>query len=276
MSGMCTGLALQRAGALTGQGGAGRTRDAEGHDVVAAYAPVPGTRWTLVSEDDWAAVTSATRRYARILLILLVLGMVLPPLGMGLLVREKNAEMLERERTGQETRVANLIQQRLLPRQAPVLPGWSLAVHYQPATTARGNFHDFLLLPDGRLMLALADVTETGLPAAHVIATTRATLRGQPAACCRRARRWRTATDCFARRSIRRAVWRACMASSIRPTASFSSPMQASTCPFSATTVTAARSGRRGCRWVLSSRHATTRMKYSSIPASSSFSTVMG
>ena len=34
----------------------GRTRDAEGHDIVAAYAPVPGTRWTLVSEDDWAAL----------------------------------------------------------------------------------------------------------------------------------------------------------------------------------------------------------------------------
>ncbi len=172
------GAGRQRAGALTGQGGAGRTRDAEGNDIVAAYAPVPGTGWTLVSEDDWAAVTSATRRYATILLILLVLGMVLPPLGMGLLVREKNAEMLERERTGQETRVANLIQQRLMPRQVPVLPGWSLAVHYQPATPARGNFHDFLLLADGCLMLALADVTETGLPAAHVIATTRATLRG--------------------------------------------------------------------------------------------------
>ena len=172
------GSALQRTGAIAGQGGAGRTRDAEGHDVVAAYAPVPGTHWTLVSEDDWGAVTSTTRRYARILLILLALGMVLPPLGMGLWVREKNAQMLERERTGQETRVANLIQQRLLPRQVPVLPGWSLAVHYQPAPVARGNFHDFLLLPDGRLMLALADVTETGLPAAHVIATTRATLRG--------------------------------------------------------------------------------------------------
>ena len=169
---------LQRPGGSTDQGGAGRTRDAEGHDIVAAYAPVPGTRWTLVSEDDWAAVTVATRRYARILLILLALGMVLPALGMALLLREQNKEILERERTGQEMRVAKLIQERLLPRQAPVLPGWRLGIHYQPARARRGSLYDFLLLPDGCLMLALADVTEMGLPAATVMATTRATLRG--------------------------------------------------------------------------------------------------
>ena len=177
-AGSLPGADAHRGGAFAGQGGAGRTRDAEGHDVVAAYAPVPGTRWTLVSEDDWLAVTSATRRYASNLLILLALGLLLPVLGVGLLVRDHNKEMLEKERTGQELRVANLIQERLLPRQAPVLPGWSLAVHYQPAHESRGNFHDFLLLPDGSLMLALADVTETGLPAAAVMATTRATLRG--------------------------------------------------------------------------------------------------
>lgn len=177
-AGSLPGSDAHRGGAFAGQGGAGRTRDAEGHDVVAAYAPVPGTRWTLISEDDWLAVTSTTRRYASNLLILLALGMVLPVLGVGLLVRDHNKEMLEKERTGQELRVANLIQERLLPRQAPVLPGWSLAVHYQPAHENRGNFHDFLLLPDGSLMLALADVTETGLPAAAVMATTRATFRG--------------------------------------------------------------------------------------------------
>ena len=171
-------MGVHRAGAFAGQGGAGRTRDDEGHEVVVAYAPVPGTRWTLVSEDDWVAVTSSTRRYASNLLIVLALGMVLPALGMGLLVRDHNKEILERERTGQELRMANLIQERLLPRQTPVLPGWSLAVRYQPARDSRGNFHDFLFLPDGSLMLALADVSETGLPAAAVMATTRATFRG--------------------------------------------------------------------------------------------------
>ena len=160
------------------QGGARRTRDAAGNDIVSAYAPVPGTHWTLVTEDDWVTVTSSTQRYARILLVLLALGLVLPAFGIGLLLREQNAAMLERERTEQEARVTNLIQEKLLPKQIPVLPGWGLAVSYQPAPTGRRNFHDFLLLPDGRLMLMIGDVTERGLPAAHLMAMTRATFRG--------------------------------------------------------------------------------------------------
>lgn len=160
------------------QGGASRTRDAAGNDIVLAYAPVPGTHWTLVTEDDWATVTSSTQQYARILMALLALGIVLPALGIGLLLREQNAAMLERERTEQGARVTNLIQEQLLPKQLPVLPGWSLAVSYQPAPAGRRNFHDFLLLPDGRLMLMVGDVTERGLPAAHLMAMTRATFRG--------------------------------------------------------------------------------------------------
>jgi serine phosphatase RsbU (regulator of sigma subunit) len=160
------------------QGGAGRMRDAAGNDIVAAHAPVPGTHWTLVTEDNWASVTSSTHQYARILLALLALGIVLPALGIGLLLREQNAAMLERERTEQEARMTNLIQQKLLPKQIPVLPGWSLAVGYQPAQAGRGSLHDFLLLPDGCLMVMIGDVTERGLPAAHLMAMTRATCRG--------------------------------------------------------------------------------------------------
>jgi serine phosphatase RsbU (regulator of sigma subunit) len=153
-------------------------RDAAGNDIVAGHAPVPGTRWTLVTEDDWATVTSSIRQYARILLALLALGIVLPALGIGLLLREQNAAMLERERTEQEARITNLIQQKLLPKQIPVLPGWGLAVSYLPASTGRSDFHDFLVLPDGRLMIVIGDVTERGLPAANLMAMTRATCRG--------------------------------------------------------------------------------------------------
>jgi serine phosphatase RsbU (regulator of sigma subunit) len=165
-------------GALAGSGGALRTRDREGFDVVAAYAPIPGTKWTLVSEDDWGQLTSSTRRYARILLVLLGLGMVLPAAGVALLVREQNNERRERERVEQGDRVANLIQQTLLPKQVPMLPGWSLAAHYQPANTSGGDFYDFMILPDGRLMLVIGGVTERGVQAAHVMATARAALRG--------------------------------------------------------------------------------------------------
>ncbi len=166
--------------ALYGATGAGaqRTRSANGLDVVAAYAPIPGTRWTLVTEDDWASLTSSLRLYGRNLLILLALGILLPPLGVATLVRQQQAQIRERERMEQESRIANLIQQNLLPKQPPSLPAWNLAIHYQPSQTGGRDFYDFSFLPDGRLMIALGKINDRGLAAAHVIATARATLRG--------------------------------------------------------------------------------------------------
>jgi len=58
--------------------GALRTTSGAGEDVVAAYAPVPGTPWGLVSEAPWSALTSASRGYQQFLLALLALGIVVP------------------------------------------------------------------------------------------------------------------------------------------------------------------------------------------------------
>jgi anti-sigma regulatory factor (Ser/Thr protein kinase) len=41
-----------------------------------------------------------------------------------------------------------------------------------------GDFYDFLTLPDGRLMIVVGDVTDKGVPAALLMATTRSVLRG--------------------------------------------------------------------------------------------------
>lgn len=160
------------------QGGVARLQDPEGNDVIAAYATVPGTKWTLITEDDWATAVRPFRNFGNALLVLLVLGMVLPAVGVTLLLREQNAAMVERECKEQEARVSSMIRQRLLPRQVPMLPGWSLAVHYQPAQEAGGDFHDFVLLPDGRLMLVMGEMGVPGIRGAHVMSTARATLRG--------------------------------------------------------------------------------------------------
>jgi nitrate/nitrite-specific signal transduction histidine kinase len=60
--------------------GAYRTRDLEGHEIVASYSPVPGTSWGLVMEESWATLSAASRRYGQFLLLLLGLGIVLPTL----------------------------------------------------------------------------------------------------------------------------------------------------------------------------------------------------
>jgi len=65
---------------LDGKAGALRTRDFEGRDIVASYAPVLGTSWGLVTEESWAALTSSSRHYGRFLLFLLALGVVAPAL----------------------------------------------------------------------------------------------------------------------------------------------------------------------------------------------------
>ncbi len=69
-------LLVQRV--VEGQGGALRTRDLSGQDIVASFAPVPGTPWGLVMEESWAALSGSSRRYGQFLLLLLVMGVVAP------------------------------------------------------------------------------------------------------------------------------------------------------------------------------------------------------
>ena len=100
-----------------------------------------------------------------------------PALRVAQLVREKQAQDLERERIEQELRVARLIQQTLLPKEQPELSGWHISRYYQPARAVGGDFYDFLYFDDGRLGIVIGDVTDKGVPAALVMATTRSILR---------------------------------------------------------------------------------------------------
>src|ERR671912_2711187 len=100
-----------------------------------------------------------------------------PAVRVAQLVRHQQQEAQERERIEQELRVARLIQQTLLPKQVPDLEGYKLAAYYQPAREVGGDFYDFLDLEDGHLGLVVGDVTDKGVPAAIVMATTRTMLR---------------------------------------------------------------------------------------------------
>jgi nitrate/nitrite-specific signal transduction histidine kinase len=66
--------------AQNGLTGAIRTRDAAGLDAVASFAPVPGTTWALVTEENWTGLVSASQGYRRFLFVLLALGVVAPAL----------------------------------------------------------------------------------------------------------------------------------------------------------------------------------------------------
>lgn len=93
------------------------------------------------------------------------------------LVQQERIEALERERLAHELRVAGSIQQLLLPQRLPQLDGWETAAHYRPARAVGGDFYDFIEAPDGRLVIVVADVSDKGVPAALVMASTRTIVR---------------------------------------------------------------------------------------------------
>ena len=106
-------------------------------------------------------------------------GYAAPAMRVGQLVRQQENEARQRERIEQELKVAQLIQQQFLPKTLPDLPTWNLAAFYRPARTVGGDFYDFLELPDGRVLVVVGDVTDKGVPAALVMASTHALLRSE-------------------------------------------------------------------------------------------------
>ena len=100
-----------------------------------------------------------------------------PALRLGQLMRTQEQQARERERIDQELRVAQLIQQQFLPTELPELGGWNLDAVYLPARTVGGDFYDVIDLGDRRIMIVAGDVTDKGVPAALVMASTHALLR---------------------------------------------------------------------------------------------------
>jgi PAS domain S-box-containing protein len=89
--------------------------------------------------------------------------------------RQKAEQALhERQR---EFAIARDIQQGLLPRCAPVLPGLAVAGLSLPAQETGGDYFDYFTLPDGTLGVAIGDASGHGIGAALLMAETRACLR---------------------------------------------------------------------------------------------------
>jgi serine phosphatase RsbU (regulator of sigma subunit) len=86
-------------------------------------------------------------------------------------------QLIEKEKLEQELRLARKIQQSILPKTLPVVPGWQIDAYWQPARAVSGDFYDFIPFQDGKLGLLIGDVTDKGMPAALVMATTRSLLR---------------------------------------------------------------------------------------------------
>ncbi len=76
-----------------------------------------------------------------------------------------------------EIRLARTVQEKLYPAGPPELAGFDLAGAAFPADHTCGDYYDFIPLSDGRVAIAVGDVSGHGFPAALLMAETRAYLR---------------------------------------------------------------------------------------------------
>lgn len=99
-------------------------------------------------------------------------------LEIGNLARSLANEATQRERIHREIEVAREVQERLFPQEFPAIDGVSLAGHCRPQQGVGGDYYDSFMLDDGRMGLAIGDVSGKGISAALLMASLRASLRG--------------------------------------------------------------------------------------------------
>ncbi|HEV2707537.1 MAG TPA: SpoIIE family protein phosphatase [Pyrinomonadaceae bacterium] len=110
---------------------------------------------------------------------------VLTTLGSVAAIRVENArlleEHLERERMERELQLAREIQQRFQPTTAPAVAGYELQGISFPSYEIGGDYYDFIPRPDGRMVIALGDVSGKGTAAALLMSSLHAAIHAQVA-----------------------------------------------------------------------------------------------
>jgi len=95
------------------------------------------------------------------------------------LTAEIAAEIADREKRKREMEIAREVQQRLFPQTTPAVAGLQLAGACRPALAVGGDYYDFVQLADGKVGIAIGDISGKGIPASLLMATLRAYLRSQ-------------------------------------------------------------------------------------------------
>jgi phosphoserine phosphatase RsbU/P len=98
--------------------------------------------------------------------------------------RRLQVERAEHAALDREAQEARAIQQALLPKSSPYIPGFSISGLSVPARAVGGDWYDFISFPDGRVGIVLADVSGKGTAAALLMSATRGVFRSLAEACC--------------------------------------------------------------------------------------------
>ena len=87
------------------------------------------------------------------------------------------ADLAMRQVLEHELDLAREIQKSFLPAKCPTVPGYQLAAAWRSARRVGGDFYDFMLLSNGNVGIAIADVADKGVPAALFMALSRTLMR---------------------------------------------------------------------------------------------------
>lgn len=94
-------------------------------------------------------------------------------------LKAAQAQLVEKERMEQELEVARGIQQSMVPRTFPQLPGFNFGARMKPARAVGGDFYDFIPISESSVGIVIGDVSDKGVPAALFMALSLTLLRAE-------------------------------------------------------------------------------------------------
>ena len=87
------------------------------------------------------------------------------------------AAIIEKEKLEQEMWLAGKIQNSILPKTVPAMPGLDFGALMIPAKQVGGDFYDFIQLDEHRVGIVIGDVCDKGMPAALLMALSYSSVR---------------------------------------------------------------------------------------------------
>jgi len=94
-----------------------------------------------------------------------------------------HSQVLEKQKIETELSIARNIQQRLLPKQVPEIPGYDFAATNLPSEMVGGDYYDFFPSGPRQLSFTIGDVSGKGIPASLLMATLRTGMHAKTTYC---------------------------------------------------------------------------------------------
>jgi len=92
-------------------------------------------------------------------------------------LRQDRENIIAREKMAKEIELASQIQQTLMPRRLPDIPGLEVDAYYRAASIVGGDLYDIFEVAPGRYCLTVADVSGKGVPASLVMSMLRTVIQ---------------------------------------------------------------------------------------------------